>query len=153
MLTLADILKPRHVDLALDEVDSAGAIDKLARRLEGDPGMSNWAAFQAELKHSGKPIGDHAILVHVRTDHVSAMLMAAGRRRSAFGGESELAADLETWRFVFLVAVPNTLASEYLRLVGALARILRNPVIVSAITDTVSPEEFVQILCAEAASM
>jgi mannitol/fructose-specific phosphotransferase system IIA component (Ntr-type) len=154
VLTLADILKPRHVDLALATDDPEQGMDALARRLEGDAGMGNWEAFHAELKLTGKPIGVQSLLSHLRTDHVSAMLMAAGRLPLTESGPDGLAADsAQNVHFLFLIAVPMTLASEYLQIVGALARSLRNPDIVAALRETASPEEFVRILCTEAAAM
>jgi mannitol/fructose-specific phosphotransferase system IIA component (Ntr-type) len=153
MLTLADILKPRHIDLALAPHDLDAEISALAGRLEGDIGMLNWEAFHAALKLGGKPIGTQSILSHVRTDHVSTMLMAAGRFADG-GVEGPAPVDsAEKVHFLFLIAVPMTLASEYLQMVGALARSLRNSAIVGQLRETGSPEEFVRILCAEAAAM
>jgi mannitol/fructose-specific phosphotransferase system IIA component (Ntr-type) len=154
MLTLADILKPRHVDLALGTKDLEQGIESLARRLEGDAGMLNWTAFRAALKQGAKPIGAHSFLSHIRTDHVSTMLMAAGRLSEERPGSGTPANNsVENVHFLFLIAVPMTLASEYLRMVGALARSLRNPAIVAQLRETGSVEDFVRILCAEAEAM
>ena len=148
MLTLTDILKPGHVDLALDTADLEQGIDHLARRLEDDAGMLDYAAFHAALKLGGKPVGEQSLLSHTRTDHVSTMLMAAGRLPAGKPGTTSSALN-EGVHFLFLIAVPKTLANEYLRLVGALARSMRNPAIVAELRETGSTEEFVRILCAE----
>ncbi len=144
MLSLSDILKPRSVDLALGTAEVEAGIEKLAHLLAEDPGMLNWTAFHHELKHAGTPVGDGSILAHLRTDHVSTMMMAAGRLPPIPGDGPG---------FLFLIVVPKTLASEYLRMVGALARSLRNPVLLENLRDTASKEEFVEILCSEAAAL
>ena len=154
MLLLSNILKPSGVDLALEMEDLEQGIECLARRLEGDPGMSNWAGFHAALKLSGKPVGSQSLLSHTRTDHVSTMLMAAGRLPAGKSSPDDVpGASEDGVHFIFLIAVPMTLAAEYLRMVGALARGLRNPDVVAQLRETGSPEEFVRILCAEAEAL
>ncbi len=154
MLTLADILKPRNVDLALPTHDPARGFAELGRLLETDPGMVNRQAFHAALKLCGKPVGTQSLLSHLRTDHVSSMLLAAGRMPR---GRPQTApvplVDGHEVRFLFLIVVPMTLAAEYLQMVGALARSLRNPRIDSELWETANPDEFVRILCAEAAEI
>jgi mannitol/fructose-specific phosphotransferase system IIA component (Ntr-type) len=117
--------------------------------------MMRWEAFDAEVKREGKPIGSQSLLSHVRTDHVSAMLLAAGRIEAAPAAAAAAAADegVGGARFIFLIAVPITLAADYLRIVGALARSLRNPAIIKALQGTERPEDFVCILCDEAAEL
>jgi mannitol/fructose-specific phosphotransferase system IIA component (Ntr-type) len=154
VLILPDILKPRHVDLALATNDPAQGFDALARRLEDDVSVTSREAFHAAIKRCGKPIGTQSLLSHIRTDHVSTMLMAAGRMPldNSAPGIAPVGAVQEV-HFLFLIAVPMTLAADYLRMVGALARSLRNPQIVRQLRETASAQDFVRILCAEAAAM
>jgi hypothetical protein len=155
VLALSDILRPAQVDLALATLEPEKALHALSRLLQGAPGMMHWEAFDAEVKRDGKPIGSQSLLSHVRTDHVSAMLLAAGRIEADPAAAALAAADegVGGARFIFLIAVPITLAAEYLRIVGALARSLRDPAIIKALQKTRSAEDFVRILCDEAAAI
>jgi hypothetical protein len=155
MLTLPDILRGQQVDLALSTHETDKALHALSRLLQGAPGMMRWDAFDAEVKRDGKLIGSQSLLSHVRTDHVSAMLLAAGRIEADPAAAASAAADAGVGgaRFIFLIAVPNTFAADYLRIVGALARSLRNPAIIKALQQTGSPDDFVRILCDGAAGM
>jgi mannitol/fructose-specific phosphotransferase system IIA component (Ntr-type) len=154
VLNLADILKPPHVDLSLGTDDPAQGIEHLARLLQGDPGIVHWEAFHAALQRGGSPVGTHALLSHVRTDQVSTMLMAAGRTPELKSiPTTSIDGSAQAVNFLFVIAVPMTLAADYLRIVGALARSLRNPAIIAALRATRSAAEFVHILCAEAEEM
>lgn len=147
MLTLGEILKPRHVALGLQGADAVSALDPLAGLLQQDARVLNWAGFHGGLRRGAAEgltfLSCGAALCHARTDAVSGMTMAAGRFDApvSHGG-----ADPRLVRFLFAIGLPPTMASEYLRVVGALARALQDESTVHALASAASEEEFVSIL-------
>ena len=49
-------------------------------------------------------------------------------------------------RYIFCIGVPKALATDYVRIVGLLARILKQPKTEAALRDAKSPEEFINQL-------
>ncbi len=147
MITIADILLPRHVILEFPHRNKPGEISNaLEESLRGDERIRSWAGFQESLK-TGRPAyiyePEFGIAIpHTRTNHVSNMIIAAGRVR-----EGVQFPDAEApVHYIFLVGVPTTMASDYLRIIGALTRTFRSPEYEKALRNAPTPQEFIRIL-------
>ncbi|HEX5176403.1 MAG TPA: PTS sugar transporter subunit IIA, partial [Chthoniobacteraceae bacterium] len=81
-------------------------------------------------------------LPHARTEAVTGMVMSAGRFRKAvlFAGCNR------PIRYVYCIAVPITLASDYLRIVGLLARAQRTKPIEARLHTATTPADFIAVL-------
>ncbi len=124
MITLEEALTTRNIALDVDVSDAAGAVEKAVGLLRNDPQMLDWMAFAEAVeereKKSGTSVGGGLMLPHGRGNFVKALVMSFVRLRTP------ILVDGEEVRHVIAVAVPASMAADYLRLVGALARVFRN---------------------------
>ncbi len=128
MLSIADTLRPERIRLALAASDLDGAIRETAGLLQSAPAVLDWEALLAGLFRSAPCIGDREAdfafcLPHARTEAVSTMVMSIGI--SPVGIVFPDCA--KPIRYVFCIGVPKAMAPDYLRIVGLLTRILKDP--------------------------
>jgi PTS system nitrogen regulatory IIA component len=146
MITIADILQPKHVELDLRASDETDAVRQVAALLKNDERMLDWPGFYDGLKSRTPCVAvspDFEICIpHVRTNCVSAMVMSVGRSEKGV----EFAKVPQKVRYIFAIGVPVALAADYLRIIGALARIFKAPSTEAALHGTASAEEFVRLL-------
>ena len=150
MVTISEILKPRHVDLELSAPDPVAAVAALAEVLHGDNRITNWAEFQGILCRGAAKgltvLSCGAALCHARTEGVADMLMAAGRLATPILNQSASSPAGAPFRFLFIIGLPPAMAAEYLRVVGALARTLKAPATMEAIEAAETGEDLVEVL-------
>jgi mannitol/fructose-specific phosphotransferase system IIA component (Ntr-type) len=149
MIAIADTLRPECVRLALAATEGQGAIDEVAALLETTPAVLDWDELHAGLHRSAPCLAESEspfaiCLPHARTDAVNKMVMAVGRALPgvSFGG------DTPPVRYIFCIGVPKAMASDYLRIVGLLARVLKDPATEGRLAAAATPVEFIQILSA-----
>lgn len=147
MTTIPDALKPEHVLLGLEAANPREAIAATAALLRRDARVSDWDAF-AKLLAEPAPCraatasGIGICLPHARTDGVSALVMSAAR----------LAHDLAfaecgtPIRYIFCLGVPQALTADYLRIAGALMRIMNERGSEEKIRQAATRPEFVEAL-------
>ncbi len=147
MITLADILPPEHVHLDLTATSPHGAIEEVAAPLKSDVAVNDWPALLAGL-HASAPClpeagGGFAICIpHTRGECVSAMVMSVGRSTAgiAFDGQGLPV------HYIFCIGVPRALAADYLRIVGLLARIFKDPAAERELRAAETPASFIALL-------
>jgi mannitol/fructose-specific phosphotransferase system IIA component (Ntr-type) len=154
MISIADTLEPDRVRLSLNSNFSSIAIDEVAAALRNVPAVLDWDELHAGLHRSAPCLaetgGEFAIcLPHARTDAVTRMVMAVGRSLTGvnFQGCSTPV------RYIFCIGVPKALANDYLRIVGLLARILKQSKTEQALRNAQTPIEFVHHLSVLEASL
>ena len=146
MITIPDILKPEQIDLDLKMTHQEEAINHVAALLKEDDRVTDWNAFYQGLT-SEKPClaaadGSEICIPHTRTDSVTGMVMSAGRSQKGImvpGVEFPI-------HFIFVIGVPVALAADYLRIIGAMTRIFRDPSAKNRLRKAETCEEFVQLL-------
>lgn len=147
MITIGDILSPKHILLDLATDTKTKAISKVAEMLETDERMNDWERFYTSLipgtSCMANDSGSGICIAHVRTDAVNGMIMAAGRSIDGVPFEEN---GMHV-RLVFVIGVPVALASDYLRIIGALARIFRTEKGEAALLNAQTREEFLETLC------
>lgn len=146
MITIGDILKPEHIDLDLKMTNQQEAINHVAGFLREDERVTDWNAFYTGLA-SQQPClaasgGTEICIPHTRTDNVTGMVMSAGRSASG------ILVPGEKWpiHFIFVIGVQVALAADYLRIIGAMTRIFRDPVLKEKLRAVPTREEFLQLL-------
>jgi len=146
MITIADILQPRDIELELKTTNQEEAINQVASLLKEDERVKDWNEFYKGLGSKQPCVaaagGTEICIPHTRTDSVTGMVMSVGR--SAKGIQVK-GADLPV-HFVFVIGVPVALAADYLRIIGALARIFKDPAARSGLRQAATAEEFLQLL-------
>jgi len=113
------LIDPSHVELDLVAASRDEAVRAVAELLHGDTRIGSWQAFWKSIGTKQivdlKGCGCGVCLAHGRDASVRDLVLAAGRMaaHSAHGLP----------RFVFVFAIPAAMAEDYLRVVGALARL------------------------------
>ncbi len=147
MIRFTDILRPVDIVLQMHAKKAATVIDEVAALLERDERVLDWQALRTAL-HAAAPCladphADFAVLLpHARTDAVTAMVMSVGRAPDGL----LLPACAQPVRYVFCIGVPLAMAADYLRLVGLLARLLRDRAVESRLRASATAEDFLAVL-------
>jgi len=148
MTSIADILLPGHVNLQLVSKTFSDALRETLARLAGDPRIGDSEAFaQAVMERNAPAIVCHGhgiVIAHGRTNAVKSLIMAAGRSQSGLRS-----VDGASVRLIFVAGIPRTMDSEYLRIVGTLARLCRDPALFQSLLTVAEPMKFIEILTAQ----
>jgi mannitol/fructose-specific phosphotransferase system IIA component (Ntr-type) len=126
---------PVRVLLDLEAPAREEAVRATADLLRQDARVGGWDEFWSSI--GGRQIVDlegsqgGVILAHGRGGSVEQLALAAARWNSPHGP-----------RLVFVFAIPSAMTAEYLRKVGALARVCREPAKLDALLAAATPEEF-----------
>jgi len=126
MTSISEILEHRHIRLQLDAANEAEAVLEVLSTLDGDRRVKSFASLSdavnardaAGIVENGCGI----CIAHGRTETVSSLVMAAGR--SVGGVPAREGSGLV--KLFFVVGIPSAFSSDYLRVVGAIARICRD---------------------------
>jgi len=146
MITIADILHLEQIDLDLKMTNQEEAINHVASRLREDDRVTDWNAFYQGLS-SKQPClaaagGTEICIPHTRTDSVTGMVMSAGRSNAGI----IVPGAVFPIHFIFVIGVPVALAADYLRIIGAMTRIFRDPVAKDRLRKTQTAEDFLKLL-------
>lgn len=148
MITIGDILHEGSIDLRLKMLNREEAIYQVASLLREDERVNDWNTFYEGLKSKDPCVAvaaDTQICIpHTRTNAVNSMVMSVGRSDGGIQ-EGEHAGELH---FIFVIGVPVALAADYLRIIGALARIFKNRATERRLREAQKPDEFLRILAA-----
>ena len=135
------------VRLTLTNQDQSAAVEDVVKLLKKDSHVTNWNEFfQAMTALSTPPLKidqENAVAIyHVRTNSVQDLIMAAGRSISGirFKESDQLV------RLIIVIGIPHALNQEYLRVLGSLARSLKEPALFQQLLTTESADEFIDIL-------
>jgi PTS system nitrogen regulatory IIA component len=146
MITIADILRPEHVALAVRASAPEAAIAEVAAPLRTDDRVLEWDAVLAGFFKVAPCLpasSQFAICIpHTRTDRVTSLVMSVGRSAPGivFPGTPVPV------RYIFCIGVQVALAADYLRIVGLLARIVKDPVSEERLRAAATGPEFVAAL-------
>jgi mannitol/fructose-specific phosphotransferase system IIA component (Ntr-type) len=146
VIPIHEILSPDYVNLALSARDKVGAVEELLAKLTGDPKISDLEEVRhAVLARDAAPISQHGCgicIAHGRTQATSGLIMAAGRSPEGI----RVPGIKEPLRLIFLAVIPAAMDSEYLRIVGAIARFCRDEKQLAKLLSTKQPDQFVEML-------
>lgn len=144
-IVLADLLDSRQVALRLGADDKAGVLREIVQLLAGNGKLKDPVQFLNDLlvREEARPTMVEAgvALTHLRTDLVAGIVIGIGRSKKGVPFNGGAIAKL-----IFVIAVPQRLANEYLIVIGGLARLLRDETGRKALLAAKSPEEFVAAL-------
>ena len=147
MIGIAETVSPDSVILELEATSGPEAIRETALLLRGQLAVLDWEQLHTELYRSAPCLSETdgtfcLSFPHARTDAVDTMVMSVGVSPEgiAFSG-----CGLPV-RYIFCIGVPKAMASDYLRIVGLLVRILREPGSEAYLRSSASGAEFVERL-------
>ena len=133
--------------LDLSAASGEEAIKALHAKLGAAGGaVTNAPRFLADLLERAQVasvcIADDVALPHARTASVERMVLAVGR------ATTDIAFDAEHphVRLVFLIGTPKAAVTDYLKVVAALSRLLKNPATRAALLTAPTEKEFRALL-------
>ena len=143
---LSSLLDPARINLHVRSARRTTALNEVAKLLDGHPEVRNFHGFYQELlareRIDATCVGNEIALPHARTEHVGAIVIAVGR--SEVGVHFENAN--ENVRLMFVLGTPKTNPGDYLQVVSALCRLLKDPMHREALLQASTPEEFIAVV-------
>jgi fructose PTS system EIIBC or EIIC component len=143
MTRIRETLMPDHVLLNLTARSRDEAVQQLIESLRSDTRVTKWQEFSQALRRrdaAGKMKLEYGLTIpHIRTAAVTKMVMAFGRLTVPV---QETDGPI---RFLVLVGIPETMDSEYLRLIGILMRVFRNDNLRDKLRSAEKPAQIIDI--------
>jgi mannitol/fructose-specific phosphotransferase system IIA component (Ntr-type) len=147
MISIRQILQPGHINLSLSSREVPSAVDEVLASLSGDIRILQWDGLKKSVLERNAPAidadGCGIVIAHGRTDAVGSLVMAAGRSHEGFPCKDTK----ENVRLVFVAGIPSAMNSEYLRVVGTIARLCSNKALVQELLSAPRQDAFIDILC------
>ncbi|MDD2709991.1 MAG: PTS sugar transporter subunit IIA [Verrucomicrobiae bacterium] len=145
-MKVSELIRKEFVKLDLRARSKEEAIQQVAQLAKQHPYMGDFPTFcraMYEREANGSTsIGNGVAIPHARTDQVKDMMLVVGRLVEGVKFEET---DVEPVRLVFLVGTPKRMVTDYLRLVGALARYLSDETLRKQLLEVSSPEILVKM--------
>jgi mannitol/fructose-specific phosphotransferase system IIA component (Ntr-type) len=140
---LSSLLDASRINLQVRSARRTTALNEVARLLEGHPDVRNFQGFYQELlareRLDATCLGNEIALPHARTEHVGSIVIAVGRSEAGVHFENAN----ENVRLMFVLGTPKTNPGDYLQIVSALCRLLKDPAHRDALMQATTPEEFI----------
>ncbi|GAB4243882.1 MAG: hypothetical protein OHK005_08500 [Candidatus Methylacidiphilales bacterium] len=147
-IRISKILKPGEIALALKARERCPAIHEVIDQLAGNPSVVNLAGFHEEVlareRVESTCLGNGVAFPHARTDHVKGLVIAVGRSPSGIDFETVH----QTVNLLFIIGTPKKMVTDYLAVVGALARLLKDDSLRDQLLAVPTTEEFIEVLAA-----
>ncbi len=140
---LSKLLDPTRITLSVQNTKRTAAINEVAKLLESHPDVANFQSFYNELlareRLDTTCLGNEIALPHARTEHVKKIVLAVGRSSEGVLFENSN----QTVRLVFVRGTPKSNPTDYLILVGALCRLIKDAASREALMAASTPELFI----------
>lgn len=124
---VSEFLPPRRINLHLAANEKTEAIESVLTLLSGDPCVRDFDELRTAIFKNDAPVvaedGCALIIAHARTESVTRLVLAVGRPLTPF-----LIPECPSpVILVFIAGIPGAFNSSYLRTIGSIARICKNP--------------------------
>ena len=145
-IALAELIDSRQIALDLRARTQTEALREIADLLVANAKIDNAERFvnkvQQREKTNSTYAADGVAFPHARTDLVDEILVGIGRSESGipWTGKGEIA------HLIFLIAVPERLVSDYLVVVGAIARITKDRPLRTLLLHAENVDDFIATL-------
>lgn len=139
---ISKILQPGLVAMNLVQTKRTNAIHEVVQQLQTHPSMTNFQGFYDEVlareRVESTCLGNEVAFPHARTDHVKDMVIAAGRSTEGVWFEN----CGQKVSLIFVIGTPKKMVTDYLAVVGAMARLLKEPDLRTKLMEAKTGEEF-----------
>ena len=145
-IALAELIDSRQIALDLRARTQTEALREIADLLVANAKIDNAERFvnkvQQREKTNSTYAADGVAFPHARTKLVDEILVGIGRSESGipWTGKGEIA------HLIFLIAVPERLVSDYLVVVGAIARITKDRPLRTLLLHAENVDDFIATL-------
>ena len=147
MSKLASLLNPEMINLDLRAVEKTAALREVAQLLASHRSIHNFDLFFQEIldreRVSNTALGHDVAIPHARTDQCTEILIAIGRSSKGVDFETK---DGQPVRLIFLIGTPKQMVTDYLRVVGNLARLLRQDDVRQRLLDAPDAASFIKVI-------
>lgn len=141
---LSSLLVPEHINLAVQGTKRTAALQEVAKLLETDANVVNFSGFYNELlareRLDTTCLGNEVALPHARTEHVKKIVLAVGRSTNGVLFEN----GNQTVKLMFVLGTPKNNPTDYLILVGALCRLIKDESSRASLMAAATPDEFIK---------
>jgi mannitol/fructose-specific phosphotransferase system IIA component (Ntr-type) len=145
---ISSLLDPSRIILDLQNVKRTAALHELAETLRGNGNITDFDGFYQELLARDRldttSLGNGIALPHARTEHVKAIVMVVGRSSRGILFEH----GNETVHLMFMLGTPKSKPGDYLQVLGALCRILKDAGVRELLQRAPTPQAFMEIIAA-----
>lgn len=145
---LSQLLDPTRITLNVQSARRTAALNEVARLLEGHPNVIDFQGFYNELlareRLDTTCLGNELALPHARTEHVKKIVLAVGRAPNGIFFEN----GNQTVKLLFVLGTPKGNPTDYLTVVSALCKILKDPANREALMTAATPAAFIETLVA-----
>ncbi|MBS0661920.1 MAG: PTS sugar transporter subunit IIA [Verrucomicrobia bacterium] len=142
------LLHPSRITLQVQGNKRTAALNEVARLLDGHPDVANFGGFYDELLARDRLdttcLGNGVALPHARTEHVRQIVLAVGR--SDTGIPFDAAGEIV--KLLFVLGTPKSKPGDYLAVVSALCKLLRDPADRAALLAAPTPDAFIAAVSA-----
>ena len=145
-IALADLIDPKQIALNLGATTQAEAMREIVDRLVAAGKIDKPKKFLEQLRArettNSTYAADGVAFPHARTKLVDQIVLGVGRSEAGipWSGKGELA------HLIFLIAVPDRLISDYLVVVGAIARATKDRPLRTLLFHAENVDEFIATL-------
>src|SRR5580704_2349865 len=144
---IASLLSTETIQLDLQNRQKVPALREVAELLARSRCVGDFEAFFNEIlqreRVSNTALGHDVAIPHARTDQCSDILIAVGRSRDGVDFEAK---DGKPFRLIFLIGTPKQMVTDYLRVVGTLARLLRQDDLRQRLLDAPDAAAFIKTI-------
>ncbi len=145
-MQISSLLKADQIKLELDQAKRCNAINEVAQLLTKNPNVTNFAGFYEELlareRIESTCLGNEIAFPHARTDSLKGMVLAIGRSTSGVWFENSS----QNVKLIFVIGTPKRMVTDYLSVVGGLARLLKDGATREQLLSAKTVDEFVASL-------
>ena len=140
---LSKLLDPARITLSVQATKRTVAINEVAKLLESHPDVANFQGFYNELlareRLDTTCLGNEIALPHARTEHAKKIVLAVGRSTDGVLFENSN----QTVKLMFVLGTPKNNPTDYLILVGALCRLIKDAASRDALMAAATPDAFI----------
>jgi mannitol/fructose-specific phosphotransferase system IIA component (Ntr-type) len=150
---ITSLLDPSRITLHVHSTKRTAALNEIAKLLDGHPDVAHFAGFYDELLARDRldttSLGNSIALPHARTEHVKKIVVAVGRSDAGivFDDKGEIV------RLFFVLGTPKSKPGDYLAVVSALCKILKDPADRATFLTAPTPEAFIAAIAAAEAKL
>jgi mannitol/fructose-specific phosphotransferase system IIA component (Ntr-type) len=145
-MQISSLLKPDQIKLELDQGKRCNAINEVAQLLQNNPNVTNFAGFYEELlareRIESTCLGNEIAFPHARTDSLKGMVLAVGRSTGGVWFENSS----QNVKLIFVIGTPKRMVTDYLSVVGGLARLLKDAATREQLLTVQGVDEFITTL-------
>jgi mannitol/fructose-specific phosphotransferase system IIA component (Ntr-type) len=144
-MRISDLMRKEYIRLDMVAHSKRDVLHQMTQMVKGHPSLGDFPSFCRsvyERESTGSTsIGYGIAIPHARTDQVKDMMLVVGRLAEGIQFEQT---DQIPVRLIFLIGAPKKMVSEYLRLIGTLARYLQSGSLRQKILTSMNAEALIQ---------